>query len=214
MRKAVNVLVALSAMAMGTSTYADTIEVEYKRFYSHVKKLNGEDTQGLQFAFGFMHVTDKRLCTINSASIVTQKKTIPLDVSTENRFTIHAEKALNLADAKVAVDLAQPSNQCDMSVQLETKPEWLKENYTKEDLAFIYEQYAAFFNEMGSFLSFMMPSVSGLMFHFEDINYDAYLEDAPAINKGTMILNQEWLDKNKGLTLPRKPLRITALTSK
>ena len=196
------------------AAFSDTIEVEYKRFYSHVRKLNDDDTQGLQFAFGFMHVTNKTLCTINKADVVTQKKTIPLEVTPEYRFTVPAERALNLADAKVTIDLEQPSNQCDMSVQLETKPEWLKQEYSPQDLAFIHQQYSSFFNEMGSFLSFMMPSVSGLMIHFEDLHYDALVEGAPAINKGTMLIDEEWLEKGKPLVLPRKPLRVTALTSK
>ena len=40
---------------------AETIDVEYSRFYSHVKKLDNEDTQALQFAFGFGAIIQQRV---------------------------------------------------------------------------------------------------------------------------------------------------------
>lgn len=190
---------------------AEVIDVEYKRFYSHVRKLNNDDTQALQFAFGFTHVTEGRLCHLNSVDIITQKQTIEVPVSKEQRFLVPSEKALNLADAVVQIDIADNANQCDMSVQLETKAEYLKTSYQAEELAFLYEQYESFFNSMGSFLSFMMPSVEGLVFQFDDPSLDRVLEKSPNIMQGMLTLDAQWFEDNKGLTLPVKPLRITAL---
>jgi hypothetical protein len=196
-----------------SSVAAETIDVEYSRFYSHVKKLDNEDTQALQFAFGFVRVGEGRLCEVNGASIVTDKKTMPLEVSGEGRFTVPTEKALKLANALVRIDLNERANVCDMSVQLETKPEYLKQYYTKDDLTFLYGQYEAFFNEMGSFLSFMMPSVKGLMIQFDDKNLDFITPQGVQINNGVLHLEQDWINDAKGLTLPRAPLRVTAMAS-
>ena len=196
-----------------SSVAAETIDVEYSRFYSHVKKLDNEDTQALQFAFGFVRVGGGRLCEVNGASIVTDKKTMPLEVSGEGRFTVPTEKALKLANALVRIDLNERANVCDMSVQLETKPEYLKQYYTKDDLTFLYGQYEAFFNEMGSFLSFMMPSVKGLMIQFDDKNLDFITPQGVQINNGVLHLEQDWIDDSKGLTLPQEPLRVTAMAS-
>ena len=196
-----------------SSVAAETIDVEYSRFYSHVKKLDNEDTQALQFAFGFVRVGEGRLCEVNGASIVTDKKTMPLEVSGEGRFTVPTEKALKLANALVRIDLNERANVCDMSVQLETKPEYLKQYYTKEDLTFLYGQYEAFFNEMGSFLSFMMPSVKGLMIQFDDKNLDFITPQGVQINNGVLHLEQDWINDAKDLTLPRAPLRVTAMAS-
>jgi hypothetical protein len=192
---------------------AETIDVEYSRFYSHVKKLDNEDTQALQFAFGFVRVGEGRLCGVNTASIVTDKKTMELEVSDEGRFTVPTERALKLANALVRIDLVERANVCDMSVQLETKPEYLKQYYKKEELTFLYEQYEAFFNEMGSFLSFMMPSVKGLMIQFDDKNLDFVTPQGVQINNGVLQIEQDWIDDAKGLTLPHAPLRITAMAS-
>ena len=173
MKRAALFLASSLLVGFGISPVAaETIDVEYSRFYSHVKKLDNEDTQALQFAFGFVRVGEGRLCEVNGAAIVTDKKTMALTVSEEGRFTVPTEKALKLANALVRIDLGERANVCDMSVQLETKPEYLKQYYTKDDLTFLYGQYEAFFNEMGSFLSFMMPSVKGLMIQFDDKNLD------------------------------------------
>lgn len=207
------VLVVLAMLLTQQVAYADEVEVSYKTFYSHVKKLDNEDTQALQFAFGFKHVGSGELCTINKARISTQKVQLPLNVTSENRFTIQSEKALSLADAFVVIDFKEPSNQCDISVQLETKPEFLKAEYTFEEMQFIYEQYEAFFNEMGSFLSFMMPTVKGLMFQFSDKNLREASKTGEMVNAGTLMLGDEWFERKKGLKLQTIPLRITAMAS-
>ena len=197
----------------GLTAHAETIDVEYSRFYSHVKKLDNEDTQALQFAFGFVRVGEGRLCGINNAEIVTDKQTLPLEVSNEGRFTVPTEKALKLANALVRIDLKEAANVCDMSVQLETKAEYLKQYYSQEELSFLFEQYAAFFNEMGSFLSFLMPSVKGLMIQFDDKNLDFITPQGVHINNGVLQLEQQWIGEAKDLTLPHAPLRITAMAS-
>ncbi|WP_414830820.1 DUF2987 domain-containing protein [Alteromonas sp. H39] len=208
-------LMALAFAVMACQpVLADIIDVEYSRFYSHVRKLGSDDTQALQFAFGFLRVGEGRLCDINTATIVTDKQNLPLEVSSENRFTVPADKVLKMAEAFVRIDLAERANVCDMSVQLETKPEYVKTEYTAEELATLLDNYRAFFNEMGSFLSFMMPSVEGLMIHFEDDELDSLIKDAPAINNGMLMLDMDWLEKGKGITLPEKPLRVTAIASK
>lgn len=208
------VLFVVLAILLTQVAYADEVEVSYKTFYSHVKKLDNEDTQALQFAFGFKHVSTGELCTINRARISTQKVQLPLKVTRENRFTMQSEKALSLANAFVVIDFEEPSNQCDISVQLETKPEFLKTEYTFEEMQFIYEQYEAFFNEMGSFLSFMMPTVKGLMLQFSDKDLREATKTGEMVNAGTLMLDDEWFERKKGLKLQTAPLRITAMASK
>ncbi|MDB2330097.1 DUF2987 domain-containing protein [Alteromonas sp.] len=206
-------IVLLSSMLFLNSVAAETIDVDYSRFYSHVKKLDNEDTQALQFAFGFLRVGEGRLCAIESADIVTDKKTMALSITDEGRFTVPLERALKLADAYVKISLEERANVCDMSVQLETQPSYLKASYTNEDLQFLYEQYEAFFNEMGSFLSFMMPSVTGLMIQFEDKDLDYRTKEGLSIVKGVLRIEESWLKKGETLTLPHAPLRITAIAS-
>lgn len=204
---------AIIGALLTSSVAAEMVNVEYSRFYSHVKKLDNEDTQALQFAFGFLRVGEGRLCEINNAEIVTDKQTLPLEVSDEYRFTVPTEKALKLANAYVSIDLKEAANVCDMSVQLETKSEYLTASYTKEELNFIYGQYEAFFNEMGSFLSFLMPTVKGLMLQFDDRNLDYITPEGLHINNGILHLEQSEINEIKGLTLPKAPLRVTAMAS-
>ena len=78
----------------------------------------------------------------------------------------------------------------------------------------LFNQYHAFFDEMGGFLSFMMPSAEGLMFHFnEDVLLSKSLH--PLMNnEGTISLSKKWLMQQKELELIHKPLRITAIVEK
>lgn len=192
---------------------SEKLELEYKQFYSHTRKLEGDDTQALQFAFGFLNNQSGKLCNIESAVIVTPKQSLPMTISAEQRFTLPSEKALKLADAKIVIGFTEAAGRCDMSVQLETKPEFLKSDYSADELSMLVEQYEAFFNEMGSFLSFMMPSVQGLSMQFDNPYLQAPLKGAPSITSGLLRLPKEWLNQNKALKLPQPPVRITAIAS-
>jgi hypothetical protein len=206
-------LSALVFTAFSFESAAGELQVAYKTFYSHLRKLNDEETSALQFGFGFMNIHTKQLCEINSARISTQKQQIPISVTLENRFTLPSEKALRLADALVILDLTEATNICDISVQLETKPEYLKDVYAKEDLELIYQQYVTFFDDVGSFMSFLMPQVDGLTIQFIDKSLNTKLSNGMAIEKGILLINAEDLVKLDSISLPNRPLRVTAKTS-
>jgi len=197
--------------------FADTMPLKYGDFYSHLKKLDKEDTPALQFAFGFVHVESKRLCHIEKVKIVTPKQTIDVNKTAENRFTLPTEKALKQARAIVEVTLDDNSHQCDMSVQLETKPDFLKKHYSQKELSELLNQYVTFFDDMGGFFSFLMPDVSGLTLHFSE-HLPAQMIDQSGKSSGMIVtqrkisLTQQWLTTANNLTLPHKPLRITAIT--
>jgi hypothetical protein len=165
----------------------------------------------LRFAFGFKHIAQQRLCVIKNAKIVTQKQLIPLVIEDTYRFTVPVDKILKMAKAKVVIDFDDNANQCDMSVQLETLPNFLKLKYQVEELQLIFAQYQAFFDEMGGFLSFMMPAPEGLLIHF---NKDVVLPTALqplSDEQGRLAFSSDWLEQASDVQLPAKPLRITAI---
>ena len=204
----------LGLFILSTHAAAETLEVEYKSFYSHVKKLDDPATNALRFAFGFVHIAEKRLCHISSAQIITQKQTLPLTVENNNRFTVPTDKILKMARANVVIELDDQANQCDMSVQLETLPSYLKTQYTHDELLLLFNQYQAFFDKMGGFLSFMMPSAEGLLFHFgADLSFPKKLR-ALLDENGAIFLSKTWIMEHKNVDLPYKPLRITAFVEK
>jgi hypothetical protein len=67
---------------------------------------------------------------------------------------------------------------------------------------------------MGSFLSFMMPKVEGLMFQFGDDNLNQQTVNGELIKQGILKLDDEWFEKKRELKLKIAPLRITAIASK
>ena len=194
--------------------WADTLEVDYSSFYSHVKKLDSPETDILRFAFGFQHISENRLCRIVNAKIHTQKQTIDLDVENNSRFTVPTDKILKMAKAKVILELDDQANQCDMSVQLETLPDYLKKQYTQEEVSLLLTQYQAFFEKMGGFLSFMMPSVEGLLFHFEPEVQVSEQNLGLVDSNGKVSLKLPWFKRQQGLYFTIAPLRITAIVKK
>lgn len=203
-------MVVLLAVFLTTAAAAETLEVEYASFYSHVKKLDNPETNALRFAFGFWHIGQQRLCQVTAAKIVTQKQQLPLVIESSGRFTVPLDKILKMAKATVDIDLADQANQCDMSVQLETLPKYLKTRYNNDELLLLFNQYQSFFKDMGGFLSFMMPAVDGLNLLIED---EAGLTDelkAMLNADGVLLLTYEWIKQGHALALPQKPLRITA----
>lgn len=204
----------LSSLFFSSAVVAETLEVEYASFYSHVKKLDDPDTNALRFAFGFWHIHQARLCHVSDAKIVTQKQQLPLVVENNGRFTVPLDKILKMARATVKIELADQANQCDMSVQLETLPSYLKADYSNSELLMLLAQYQTFFNDIGGFLSFMMPSVQGLTVQLETTN--GLSNDLKALlnEQGDLLLSNEWIKQGNTLKLSNKPLRITAIVEK
>lgn len=207
--KSVLLSINLVLMAFSSALHADSLTVEYATFYSHLNKIDSEETPSLQFAFGFKNIDTGSLCIIESARIETQKVTIDVDVSPENRFLLPTEKALKQARAIVEIELKEKANKCDISVQLETTRDALKTSYTKQELSDLLQQYTTFFDDMGGFLSFLMPGVTGLHFHFSDTNQ----LDLPlgATQEGNHLFLSEQAFK-KNYEFPIAPYRITAVT--
>jgi hypothetical protein len=206
-------LLILCMCTLAVNIQAETLELEYSSFFSHIKKLSAEDKQALQFAFGFKQVGSASLCHLQNVYIHTQKMDIPVVVSEQQRFVLPDEKALKMAQALVMVDLQEAANHCDLSVQLETKPAYLKTNYSYQELNILLTQYQTFFTDMGGFLSFLMPSVQGLVLDFGPQQNVFSILGLGTLEKGKLTLTNDWLSQKTGLELPIKPLRITALTN-
>lgn len=172
-----------------TGRDSQTLKLRYKDFYSHLRKLDSEDYPDLQFVFGFMNQTTGKMCQIQQAYIHTQKQDIPLSVS-EHRFSVPKERALNLADAEVNVSFKHGKERCDMSVLLKANlTRWTQqETISAQSLRDVDEQFRLFFEDVGSFLAFLMPDTKGISIHFYHTtelqhanNWSEYLQQAAKI---------------------------------
>lgn len=188
---------------------AEMVTVEYSRFYSHLKKLDDESLNKLAFAFGFQNVRTKELCQITSVEVQTPKKQFFVDIE-GNRFQLPTEKALKLAKAQVAINLQQQANQCDMSVQLAALLEKNKVHLEAEEMKELNQQFKAFFDEMGGFLSFLMPGTQGLVLKLQ--NADSSLSQQGLNVEGDIVqLSNDWISQNKlPLTVGSEIKLITA----
>jgi len=150
------------------SVQAGELRLDYSDFYSHLRKLDDEELQPLHFAFGFLNVQTNELCQVQKVMIDTDKMDIPVDVMANNRFVLPTEKALKLAKARLNIQLLEPENRCDLSVLLEAKPALFQDGVDAAELGMLMAAFQRFFDKMGSFLSFMMPSATGLQITVAD----------------------------------------------
>lgn len=195
------------------SVQAGELRLDYSDFYSHLRKLDDEELQPLHFAFGFLNVQTKELCQVQKVMIDTDKMDIPVDVMANNRFVLPTEKALKLAKARLNIQLLEPENRCDLSVLLEAKPEMFEDGLDSTELLSVMTAFEGFFDKMGGFLSFMMPSATGLQITFTDP------ESIPDTFKALSVSNNgRWnIDGERLAELPQDFIlngveRITALT--
>lgn len=204
---------ALLSLVSASIVVAEEISVEYSSFYSHTKQLEDEALDALQFAFGFIYTgqdgaSTGELCAVNEPRIVTEKVTIPLETLGE-RFLVPSKEVLKLAKARVVAQLSAPANRCDMSVQLETKPDYLQSRYQQAELELLFAQYQKFFDKMGGWMSFMMPTVIGLKFQYESAVAFSDMQHGGAQMAKQHCVPPERFASLAGQTLP-VPMRIGA----
>lgn len=160
-------VVALLLLSILFPVHAGELRLDYSSFYSHLRKIDDDELRSLQFAFGFLNVRTGDLCTPQKALVHTDKKDIPVVITEQKRFVLPTEKALKLAKAEVHIQLVEANNQCDLSVLLEVKPELINDGVNAKELQDYFTSFEAFFDKMGGFLSFMMPSPEGLNLVFQ-----------------------------------------------
>ncbi|MBO1255058.1 DUF2987 domain-containing protein [Alteromonas sp. 5E99-2] len=209
-----SLLVLILSLSFVLEAWGNTIETKYYDFHRHIQNLRHPDTSKLTYSFGFIHVDTQTLCQINEATLALKDQTIDLIVDTEYRFKMPSTDDSELANGKVVLDVIESPDACEMSVRLETKEEYLKVKYSKEDLNDIKRQYVAFFNEMGSFMSFGVPSVNGLMITFDNKYLYHDFKGIGKIQNGFMIIENQMLSDIDTIIFPEVPARITALTSR
>ncbi len=205
-----NRIASLLAALMVFPASAVDVNMEYKGFYSHLKKLDDEALNRLEFTFGFSHVGKGRLCQLNEVLIVTQKQTMEVNIGADNRFRLPTEKALQIAKARVMIDMEEATNQCDMSVQLQVQPKYLSSQYSQAELNTLLSQFNGFFSEMGGFFSFLMPGPQGIQMQFsQPVTVSESLSSKSKIDGTTLWLHEDDINKINSVTLSQIPHKIT-----
>ena len=91
MQKFKFVLFLLFSALTSQTTIAGELRLDYSSFYSHLKKIDDDELQSLRFAFGFLNVQTKDLCTPETVLVHTNKKDITIEVNEHKRFELPTE---------------------------------------------------------------------------------------------------------------------------
>lgn len=201
-----NRLVLLGILLVSTLSFAEPntpVEIEYKVFYSHLRKLDPEKFEALQFAFGFIKHNASAMCPLSKVTIHTPKKDIEVEIATSNRFTLPKERALKLADATVLLNFdTDDAADCDMSVLLQANPEWINSELNAEQIRYLNSQFKTFFESMGaSLFSFLMPETKGLKLHLKPEFKNHHFSEShykSIERKGDLLLvGDSWISDNQ-----------------
>lgn len=219
------VLLGHSSGAHSTDNKHYFLKVEYKNFYTHLRKLDPQHLPHLHFAFGFILPKSKSTCAIDDVLIHTPKKDIPIAISSANRFSLPRERALKLADAEVHIqfqsqffdDYGVTAEACDLSVRLEAN---LRQQATlsAKELQALNADFKSFFENMGiGLFSFMMPEPQGIKIHLQGhyVNDRSHgLFHGMAISNGTVLLADNWISRNQQKLDLSRVSHITAWVNK
>lgn len=196
-----------SAFAQDNATNDGFLSVEYKTFYSHLRKLDAEDMPHLHFAFGFVLPKTRAVCPIENLYIHTPRQDIPIATTRTNRFSLPKERALKLAEAEVHIrfqaqflkDYGVTAEVCNLSVRLEANlPQ--KNALPPAELQTLNSEFKTFFEKMGAGLfSFMMPEPHGVKLHLKQEYASTQshgLFQGMRISNGMVLLEDHWIRDN------------------
>lgn len=200
---------------VSSSVYASEMVIEYKRFYSHLNKLDSETMPSLIYTFGLLAQQPTQFsCQINSAYIHTQKVDLPLQINAFGRFSLPLEKALKLAGATIHLDIEGSEQVCDMSMSVEVDPQLLTVRPTQQQLNVWHSEFNVFFDEVGGMLAFMLPSVSGLVLHYAEPVRLAVMQSAASQHDNQLSLPATLFATFAQQNVQQIPYRVTALMAK
>lgn len=196
-----------AAVAQSAENQDYFLNVEYKNFYTHLRRLDPEDLPHLHFAFGFILPKSKATCVIDNVYIHTPKKDIPVAITSASRFSLPKERALKLADAEVHIrfqpqflqEYSVTADACNLSVRLEANlPR--QSALPASELQTLNAEFKTFFENMGAGLfSFMMPEPHGIKLHLKsDYASDRShgLFQGMNISNGMVFLEDSWIRNN------------------
>lgn len=196
----------------------ETLVVPYKQFYQHVRRLDPEEHPDLQMVFGFAHQSTQQMCKIKRAFIHTAKQDIPLP-SIEHRFAVPRERALLLAEAVVTIDFQHAKQHCNISVLLKAKlDKWSHLSFLSADaLRDIDRQFQHFFENVGSFLTFLVPKTLGIKLHFSASSTEQAMSmGVPSTAVTTSVqgaiwhLSRSWLQHNETALVSKDKVRYVS----
>ena len=194
---------------------SQALELQYATFYSQMKTAAKGDFGDARLGFYLTDPQNGRRCTLSSARVSTPEREVPAEVTVDGELRLPYDDDLNLDKASVWVELGEPHERCDLSVQVMADvPQ--RELRVSELQARQLQMQALLDKLAGMIGKHFLPKMEGVRISMVSPSGTAYLIDgarqlALSWKDGQLLLSQAQLADFAGgrLQLEGEVLRLT-----
>lgn len=112
-------LLLLPTLALAQPSLASQqLELQYATFYSQMKTAAKGDFGQARLGFYLTDPQNGQRCSLLSARVSTPEREVPAEVTVDSELRLPYDDDLNLDKASVWVELGEPHERCDLSVQV------------------------------------------------------------------------------------------------
>ena len=207
---------AASLLMLPTMVLAQpSLELQYGTFYSQMKTFAKGEFGQARLGFYLTDPQNGQRCTLTSARVTTADREVAAEVTPDSELRLPYDDDLNLDKASVLVELGEPHERCDLSVQvMADMPEGALEvsamQAGQQDMQKLLDKLA------GMVGKYFLPGMEGVRISLAQPSGTAYLIDgdrqqALPWQEGQLLLGNEQLaDYGAGkLQLQGEILRLT-----
>lgn len=191
-----------------TVAQATPISLEYQGFYQRLKQVNKGHYQLVEIAFS---VQKSKECKVIDGQIATEKSTVPLTITKDQRLFIPYDSELKSERALVNLNVEGDATSCAISMQVRAKN--TKQAYDKAELLQIQSEMNTLLSQMQGFpMRYFSSDIAGLNLEF-DTEAVVTLNGKIIPVTGTYRLSRKALATLESLSLSQAPKVISPWTA-
>ncbi|MGY3857959.1 DUF2987 domain-containing protein [Aeromonas intestinalis] len=200
--------------ALGLAQPSQPLELQYATFYSQMKTAARGDFGDARLGFYLTDPQNSQRCTLLSARVSTPEREVPAEVTVDGELRLPYDDDLNLDKASVWVELGEPHERCDLSVQvMADAPKGLR----VKELQVRQQQMMALLDKLAGMIGkHFLPKMEGVRISLVSPSGTAYLSEGdrrlalPWQDGQLLLSNDQLADFASGkLQLDGEVLRLT-----
>ncbi len=208
-------LLTFTGCLFSSQTNAKEFMVAYEGFYDRLKVVNKGNYTFAEIGFYLSEVNSAKPCQLKSGEIVTELQNYPLVFTEFGQILLPFDKELDYNKAVIKAQTHVPEQDCQLSMQIETKvTDSLLLN--EATLFEIYTEQKALIGDlsgvmMRTLFQFMMPKVTGISILFSD-NVDILSTKSAGISceqkKCTLLFSENFTDSSETLKFSSQAIKV------
>lgn len=198
-----------STLFITTTSFADTVSLEYVGFYDRLKQVNKKNYPLVELAFSVPITTD---CTIKSGNITTENQTFPLTYTRQQRLFIPYDAQLKSDRALVNIDVAGDSRQCAIAMQVRASN--TQQQYTQAELLALNADMDRLLDGLQGFpMKYFRKPIDGITFEFLSSDTEIVIDGEVQASSQKFTLNAQQINGLKHISFSQQPIVVSPLVN-